>query len=73
FYLPLRMTCSWSAMTSKVLMELRSSGMTCFLFQVPQAYWKKSTHGSAVWSIADNKDDAEKITFLSMSFAQDSS
>lgn len=28
-------------LTSNVLKELLSSGMTFFLFHVPQAYWKK--------------------------------
>lgn len=40
-------------------MELLSSGITWTLFHVPQAYWKKSTHGSIVKSMEDNKDEAE--------------
>ncbi len=46
------MICSWSARTSKVEMEDLSSGMMCFLFQDPQANWKKSSHGSAEGSMA---------------------
>lgn len=46
-------------MTSKVLIELLSSGITCILFHVPQAYWKKSTQGSAVRSIADKSEAAK--------------
>jgi hypothetical protein len=57
---PFRMTCSLSAITSNVLIELRSSGMMCFLFQEPHAYWKKFWHGSAVESIAANNDAAER-------------
>ena len=42
--LPLSIICRSSAITSKVLRLERSSGMTCFFTQVPQANWKKSSH-----------------------------
>lgn len=54
-----RITWSWLASTSNVLIELRSSGITWRRFHVPHAYWKKFTHGAAVRSIADNKLAAE--------------
>lgn len=47
-------------LTSKVLILDRSSGITCFLFQVPHAYWKKSSHGSFVASIPASSDEAKK-------------
>lgn len=50
--------CCWSASTSNVDMELRSSGITCFLFHVPQAYSKKFTHGSAWVFMADSSEEA---------------
>ena len=53
------MICNWSASTSKVEMDDLSSGMTCFLFQDPQAYWKKSVHGSEDLSIALSRYEAE--------------
>jgi len=42
----------------KVLMELRSSGIGCILFHVPQAYWKKSSQGSEFRSMADSREAA---------------
>lgn len=35
-----------------------SSGIVCFLFQLPQAYWKKSSQGSEVGSIASSREAA---------------
>lgn len=52
------MICCWSASTSKVDIEDLSSGITCFLFHVPQANWKKFVHGSAAVSMAMSKDEA---------------
>lgn len=46
-------------LTSNVLIELLSSGITCFLFHVPHANWKKSWQGSCVWSIAASNDEAK--------------
>jgi hypothetical protein len=58
-------------LTSKVLMEERSSGITCFLFHVPHAYWKKSSHGSFVASIPANKDEAIKDDSMRKSTADE--
>lgn len=55
---PFKMTCRLSAKTSNVLMLDLSSGMMCFLFQLPQANRKKSSQGLAVKSIALNNEDA---------------
>ena len=51
----LSIICSWSASTSNVEIDDLSSGMICFLFQAPQANWKKSSHGSAAGSMAANR------------------
>lgn len=64
---PLRMICSWSARTSKVLMLDRSSGMRCILFHVPQANWKKSWQGSAVRFIAISNEAAVSIKGFDLS------
>ena len=45
-------------MTSNVEIDDLSSGITCFLFHVPHAYWKKSSHGSLLRSIPESRDDA---------------
>lgn len=56
--IPFKIICKSSAITSNVLKLDRSSGMTCFFTHVPHANWKKSLQGSALRSIADNRDDA---------------
>lgn len=56
--LPLRMIWSSSDSTSNVDTLERSSGIWCRLFQDPHANWKKSSQGSALWSIPFSNEDA---------------
>ena len=59
-FLPLRVSVSWSRRISNWVQRDFDSGIGCFSIHPPQAYWKKSWHGSAVLSIASIKAAAEK-------------
>lgn len=57
--IPFNCICRSSCIFSNVLKLDLSSGIICFLFQLPQAYWKKSAHGSTDVSMASINNVAE--------------